>query len=122
MRNCSELRKRNYSNSATSRGAPIPGDEKRSATGAPRELLSVLGWRALPLCSMRVPHQKRSGQVWQCFGAARPPSTERFYETPRNSFIFCEQHFSTPGPPHSTVTDFARFRGLSISVPRASAA
>lgn len=70
----------------------------------------------------RVPHQKRSGQVWQCFGAARPPSTERFYETPRNSFIFCEQHLSTPGPPHSTVTDLARFLGLSISVPRANAA
>lgn len=119
MRNCSELRKRNYSNSATSRGAPIPGDQKRSATGAPRELLPVLGWRALPLCSMRVPHQKRSGQVWQCFGAARPPSTERFYETPRNSFIFCEHTVHrTPTlitPPSPTSPNSSAYRYPSLS-------
>ena len=54
-------------------------------------------------------------------GKISPPSG-RFYLELRDVFIFGEQHLSTPGPPHSTVTDFARFLGLSISVPRASAA
>lgn len=50
------------------------------------------------------------------------PPPGRFYLRPRDVFIFGEQHLSTPAPPHSTVTDLARFLGLSISVPRASAA
>lgn len=48
-------------------------------------------------------------------------SSERFYERSRAPFIFAEQR-AGEAPPHSTVTDLAKFLGLSISVPRANAA
>jgi len=39
----------------------------------------------------------------------------------RDTFIFAGQPQSSANPSYSTVTDFARFRGLSTSVPRAQA-
>lgn len=54
-------------------------------------------------------------------GPFRPPHTERSYKTPRNTFIWCEHKVFASTSLYSTVTDFARFRGLSTSVPRAHA-
>lgn len=60
--------------------------------------------------------------IQQASGGILTPFLERFYERLRDAFISREQPPKPRPQPHSTVTDFARFLGLSISVPRASAA
>jgi hypothetical protein len=46
---------------------------------------------------------------------SQPPGEKT--QAPECEATWCEQRL----PPHSTVTDFARLRGLSTSVPRATA-
>ncbi len=60
--------------------------------------------------------------IQQASGGILSPFLERFYERLRDAFISHEQQPFLSKKPHSTVTDFARFLGLSISVPRANAA
>lgn len=60
--------------------------------------------------------------IQQASGGILTPFLERFYERLRDAFISREQPSPTAAPPYSTVTDFAKFLGLSISAPLTHAA